>query len=233
MQDVGQVGGLRALLGLAAPAEINHTLAEATAEQITIPTSKQEQIQKHILKVSSTLSSSRNKKEFGCSLCSYQTKYEAICMTHIEKCLMKLHINNDVEEPFDSESKTDSGNSAASHTRDESNMSMESSSGDGNLARVEEQDKFWNYKCSEFMLDSLFALSTVYEKHGDGLGMFIISKMLLPILHGLRHSNYTMSIHRFICRVLCEASPREALKLIHERFSNKEGKVAGNIFKDR
>ena len=63
--------------------------------------------------------------------------------------------------------------------------------------------------------------------------MFVQSKMLLPILHGLRHTNYSMSIHRFITCVLCEATPKEGLKLIHERFSNKEGKVGGNIFKDR
>lgn len=95
------------------------------------------------------------------------------------------------------------------------------------------QDKYWNYKCSEFLLDSLFAIATIYEKYGDGLGMFVQSKMLLPLLHGLGHHNYTNSIHRYIVRVLCEATPREALKIIHERFSNKKGKYGGNIFKDR
>ena len=34
-------------------------------------------------------------------------------------------------------------------------------------------------------------------------------------------------------RVLCEATPREALKLIHERFSNKAGKHGRNVFRDR
>ena len=63
--------------------------------------------------------------------------------------------------------------------------------------------------------------------------MYIQSKMLLPILHGLKHSNYTNSIHRFISRVLCSATPKEGLKLIHERFANREGKSGGNIFKDR
>ena len=63
--------------------------------------------------------------------------------------------------------------------------------------------------------------------------MFIQCKMLLPILHGLKHNNYTNSIHRFITRVMCEATPKEALKLIHERFTNRTGKQGGNIFKDR
>ena len=57
--------------------------------------------------------------------------------------------------------------------------------------------------------------------------------MLLPIFHGLKHSNYTGSIHCFITRVLCEATPKEGLKLIHERFYNRSAKKGGNIFKDR
>ena len=48
-----------------------------------------------------------------------------------------------------------------------------------------------------------------------------------------RHSNYTSSIHRFVTRVLCEATPKEAEKLIHERFSNRKGKKGANVFKDR
>jgi hypothetical protein len=92
---------------------------------------------------------------------------------------------------------------------------------------------FWNYKSSEFFLDAIFGVTTVFEKFGDGLGCFIISKILLPILHGLKHSNYSNSIHRFITRVLCEATPREALKLIHERFSNRVGKPGHNVHRDR
>ena len=92
---------------------------------------------------------------------------------------------------------------------------------------------YWNYKTGEFLLDSLFNVATVYEKFGDGLGMFIQCKMLLPILHGLKHKNYSNSIHRFISRVHCEATPKEGLKLIHERFTNRTGKSGGNIFKDR
>ena len=57
--------------------------------------------------------------------------------------------------------------------------------------------------------------------------------MLLPLFHGLGHTNYTSSIHRFIVRILCDATPKEGLKLVHERFSNREGKRGGNIFKDR
>ena len=96
-----------------------------------------------------------------------------------------------------------------------------------NLIQDEESitnDMYWNYKSGEFLVDSLFSIGTIFEKFGDGLGMLILSKMLLPLLHGLKHSNYTNSIHRFVTRMLCECTPREGIKLLHERFSNKVGK---------
>ena len=95
------------------------------------------------------------------------------------------------------------------------------------------EDYFWNYKCCEFYIDSLFELSLNFEKFGNGAGMYIISKMMLPILYALGHSNYSNSVHRFICRVLSSTTPREAMLLVSERFSNREGKEGGNIFKDR
>ena len=81
--------------------------------------------------------------------------------------------------------------------------------------------------------DSLFKLNLNYERHGHGSGMFIISKMILPLMHSLGHSNYSNSIHRLVCRVLSSTTPQEALKLVFERFSNRNGKEGGNIFKDR
>ena len=56
---------------------------------------------------------------------------------------------------------------------------------------------------------------------------------MLPIYHGLHHSNYSNSVHRHITRVLCEANPREALRLLYDRYSNKYGKPGHNIAKDR
>ena len=94
-------------------------------------------------------------------------------------------------------------------------------------------DYFWNYKSGEFYIDSIFKLMINYEKHGNGLGMYVISKSLLPLLHSLGHSNYSNSIHRFICRVLTSSTPREAILLIWERFFNRTGREGGNIFKDR
>ena len=96
---------------------------------------------------------------------------------------------------------------------------------------VEEEDEYWNYKNGEFFIDSIFALSTVFEDFGDGIGMFIICKIVLPIFHGLRHSNYSCSIHRLIVRVLSQSSPKEGMKILHERFYNREGKPGRNIFK--
>ena len=82
-------------------------------------------------------------------------------------------------------------------------------------------------------MDSLFKLCLNFEKYGHGLGMYVISKLFLPFLHSLGHSNYSNSVHRLVCRVLSSTTPREALKLVSERFSNKSGKEGGNIFKDR
>ena len=81
-----------------------------------------------------------------------------------------------------------------------------------------ECDMYWNYKNGEFFMDAIFAITTNFEKFGDGLGCFIINKILLPIFHGLKHSNYSNSVHRFNTRILCEATPKEALLLIHEKF---------------
>ena len=90
----------------------------------------------------------------------------------------------------------------------------------GKKDKEEEEDFFFflNYKNGEFFLDSLFMMSTMYERHGDGLGCFILSKILPTIFHGCHHSNYSCSVHWFINRVLAEASLRDALKIIHEIF---------------
>ena len=94
-------------------------------------------------------------------------------------------------------------------------------------------DMFWNYKSCEFFMDALFSIMVTYEHYGDGLGSFIVSKILLPIFHGLKHSNYSSSIHRFISRVLCVATPKKGMKIIHERFSNRKGKPGCNIHRDK
>ena len=232
---------------LEAQTNIDSDLAEATAMQLQKPVDKQQQIQKHMVQSSSSVSSSRSRKEFCCSLCSYTTKYEAICMSHIESCLRKLSLITEDGSVADQQQAPPTASECSSNL---SNSAIPDTSGDSakisvdNLTDVQAQnqnqdveddkpDMYWNYKCSEFLVDSLFAIGTIYEKFGDGLGMLIQSKMLLPLLHGLKHTNYTSSIHRFITRILCEATPKEGLKLIHERFSNKEGKVGGNMFKDR
>ena len=106
--------------------------------------------------------------------------------------------------------------------------------GNGETASPEiKGDYFWNYKCGEFYVDSLMLLMLNYEKQGHGVGMYIISKLVLPLLHSLGHWNYANSIHRFICRVLTSVTPREGLLMIWERFCNRKGGNGNNIFKDR
>ena len=81
-----------------------------------------------------------------------------------------------------------------------------------------ETDFYFAYKNCEFLLNTLFLLSEDIEKCGDGVGWFILCKMLMPIFHITKHKNYCNSIFWFILRVYCTASPKEAKKLIHERF---------------
>ena len=160
--------------------------------------------------ISLSNASSRSKKMFRCNLCNFESSYEAVCLAHVELCV------KDVKASVDSNTGTE--NSSDVGLNAENDLS---------------DDSYWNYKCTEFFLDSAFAISVVFEKYGDGLGMFILSKVLLPLFHVMKHSNYASSIHRFITRINCEATPREGLKLIHERFSNKRGGKGCNIFKDR
>ena len=154
--------------------------------------------------------SSTSKKMFHCNICKFESSYEAVCLAHVDICVKGIR---------------EAGNSNTS-TENLSDVSIDAEN-------KNDEDIYWNYKCTEFFLDSAFAISVVYEKYGDGLGMLILSKVLLPLFHSMKHSNYTSSIHRFITRILCEATPREGLKLVHERFSNKRGKKGCNIFKDR
>ena len=146
----------------------------------------------------------KGKKTYLCDICNAEFKYESICNVHIKTCL----INQTVRFKDDFyENKTEVNKS--------------------------DQDMFWNYNCGQFFMLSLFMLSTIFEKWGDGLGMFLLCKIQLPIYHGLGHCNYSTTIHRFISRVLSEATPREAYRMIHERFVNRTGKPGGNIFKDK
>ena len=98
---------------------------------------------------------------------------------------------------------------------------------------MEDDDMYWNYQNALFLMTSLFSVSTIYENYGDGLGSYIVNKILLPVIHGLKHSNYSNSIHRFITRILCEATPKEGMKLMFEKFSNRVGKPGCNINRDR
>ena len=154
-------------------------------------------------------SSSKSRKVFKCSLCNYQNHLKSVVKGHIKRCWLQLSLNGGI-----------------------SNMN-ETSTQETDMFSSDEEDFYWNYKNGEFFMDSLFMLTLNYEKHGNGLGMFVISKILLPMMHGLGHSNYSNSIHRFVCRVLCSTTPREGMRLIHERFSNRYGGIGRNIFKDR
>ena len=157
----------------------------------------------------------RNKKKnefYVCKLCGFESKLKSVSIAHLQECC-KAHTSLTISQQRRGIVDSDDVNQGS--------------------ASKTENDYFWNYKSGEFYLDSLFKLMLNFEKHGHGIGMFIVSKLLLPFLHSLGHSNYTNTIHRFISRVLTSVTPREAMMLIWERFCNRTGQPGGNIFKDR
>ena len=146
---------------------------------------------------------------YACKTCSFQSKYKTVTLSHSENCV----------EHRDDKSK--------STTSDKLELKDGQSSVD--LEDEDFQDMFWNYKNGEFFMDSIFAVTSMFESFGDGLGCYIVNKVLLPIFHGLRHTNYSNSVHRFITRILCEATPKEAARLIHEKFREAIQNYDSNI----
>ena len=150
---------------LEAPSTIDSSLAKATATQVEQTVDKQEMIRNHLVQSSSSASSSRVKQQFSCSLCFYETKYEAIALSHIENCLKKLSLSSQPPSCVDPH---------LHHPNPSPDIIMtdieDRDSADGGDDDESKPDFYWNYKCSEFLVDSLFAISTVYEGYGDGLG---------------------------------------------------------------
>ena len=207
---------------------IDEEIAASTVARIYIPDPESEKalIDENLVENSMPLSGSRSVSIFSCKICNFKSKYKTLVVTNIESCLSNRLFSPGVEA--ESLSSTAKAASEEDSVLDTSPIIIQETIEDeGN------DDFFWNYKNAEFFVDALFAVTGAYEKFGDGLGLYITNKILLPIFHGLRHSNYTTSIHRFITRVLCEATPKEALHLIHERFSNRSGKSGENINRDR
>ena len=206
------------------PLEIGHDIVEATFQRLQQTLRDQDLVMKNLEELSLQLSGSRKRIVFQCKLCKFQSKFKTICVTHIENCLVsasELPVSENTTPCTDLEicDDTDSHGPPGEVPEEKEDEIID--------------DKYWNYKCSEFFLDAIFAITANFESYGDGLGCFIVNKIILPIVHGLKHSNYSSSIHRFITRILCEATPREGLKLIHERFSNRVGKPGHNIHRDR
>ena len=193
-------------------------VSQAMTESTESTADHREMIKRYMVIESRTKSSLAATRAFKCSICDFETRYESVCISHIEDCISTHNTVEMEQEKNDCETFFDDG--STSNTM-------------GDDSRPPVRDMYWNYKCSEFFMDSMFAITSIYEKFGDGLGMLKVSKILLPVFHGLRHSNYSLSIHRFICRLLCDLTPKEGLKLTWERFSNKKGKPGCNIFKDR
>jgi hypothetical protein len=195
---------------------IDQKILSNTIQQIQIPNHSQDLIDQNMEKLCIALSGTRSTVVFSCKLCAFQSKYRTICSTHVESCL------EDQSKPNDSELS-------------DSNLEPPKESTEAEVPEdtATKDDMFWNYKNGEFFLDALFGVITTFEKYGDGLGCYITNKILLPIFHGLKHSNYSTSVHRYITRVLCEATPKEGLKLVHERFSNRTGRPGENVHRDR
>ena len=207
---------------------VTQELAEAAAEVIN-DVSKDDFIAQFVETKTVEVSATRSNLVYSCKLClSHESKYRSVCMAHIEACLRSAGVSGDGDNSGDDDPPSESGDTDVLSEQSDSSTNSDSSS-----PSEQKDDFFFNYKNGEFFLDSLCMISSVYERYGDGLGCYIVSKILLPIFHGLHHSNYTCSIHRFISRVLAEASPKEALRIIHERFSNRAGRSGKNVHRDR
>ena len=203
------------------PALIDQAAINITIEQLASSLPEEDIVNMNMEKVSVTLSGTRSTTVFQCKICSFQSKYRTVCITHVGQCLTRQANITDTDTATSQEEPEVQLNTSSLPAVPETN-------GDESKG-----DAFWNYKNAEFFMDAMFAITTSFERYGDGLGCFIANKVLLPIIHGLRHSNYSNSIHRFITRILCEATPKEALKIIHERFSNRTGKPGKNVNRDK
>ena len=208
---------------------ISQTVAENTIEQIICSSTPEPgHVEQYMEKVSVVLSGSRSKLLFSCRLCSFQSRFKSVCFAHTQGCLLNLTTQQEQATLVSEDSTPTISCEVADSALDEVLPAEVDET-----ETVEKEDKFWNYKNAEFFLDAMFAICTSFEKYGDGLGFYISNKIFLPIFHGLRHSNYSNTIHRFITRILCEATPKEGLKMIHERFSNRGGRPGHNISRDR
>ena len=202
---------------LEAAKEVSNEDITSTVSQLVVP--KVLNLADHMETGQRPVSSNRLCTYYKCTLCGFESRLESVIKAHIPGCWKKIS-NEEEKENYHISGETES-------------VGDESSNENNAEAAEQESDFFWNYKCSEFYIDSIFKLCLNFERYGHGAGMYIISKLMLPILHSLGHSNYSNSIHRFVCRVLTSTTPREALLLVSERFSNRTGKIGGNIFKDR
>ena len=211
---------------LDSPALIVPEVVEKTTDQLleSLPDIAEQYVEEqYVEEILVNMSGTRSRVAYRCMVCSsFQSRYRTICLSHVGVCLEQFATSN--QDLCD----------ANASFRDDISPEVTS------MAVVPEEietedinDDFWNYKNSEFFVDAIFGVTAVFERNGDGLGCFIINKILLPIFHGLKHSNYSNSVHRYITRILCEATPKEALKLIHERFSNRVGRPGNNIARDR
>ena len=88
-----------------------------------------------------------------------------MCIARIENCLIEP--GRDVEDC--SQDDDVPGDIVSEELSQESSSSVGSG---GKKDKEEEEDDFY-YKNGEFFLDSLFMMSTMYERYGDGLGCFI------------------------------------------------------------
>ena len=89
-------------------------------------------------------------------------------------------------------------------------------------------DFLFNYLKCFFFFGLIHKASYHSYKIGDGLNIYIIEKLMLPLFHKNGNKNYSMSIFRHICRVYCLGA-KEAHKYIWNRTTNLKGGYSKNI----
>jgi hypothetical protein len=183
------------------------SLVEATASKIIIPPPFN--VEDYLTLINQEVSSRRSVKMYKCSLCEFVSSLKTVTVAHIRECwkrktvLPLIDALSEIHDPPDTTSTSETERNDATEGEVEEVNGME-----------DKKDYYWNYKNGEFYVDSVFKLCLNFENYGNGAGMYIISKLMLPILHALGHSNYSNSIHRLVCRVLTSTTPREAMLLV-------------------
>ena len=86
-----------------------------------------------------------------------------------------------------------------------------------------EPDYLQNYYTNIFTLGSIFQIFNDSIKHGDGLSIYLLHKLLIRIFYSLGAKNYASLTANFIVKIEASFLPSESFRMLHNRFANPKG----------